>query len=64
MIDYQTYCRIIQMRRENLRVSQIAEVLGLDERTVIRWLEEKNYHQRKTVFRESKRDPYKPQIIR
>jgi transposase len=64
MIDYQTYCKIIQMRRENLRVSQIASALAIDERTVIRWLEEKNYHQRKTVLRQSKLDPHKPQIIR
>ena len=64
MIDYQTYSRIIQMHQENLRVSQIAQTLGIDERTVTHWLEEKNYHQRKTVFRKSKLDPYKPQIIR
>jgi transposase len=64
MIDYQTYCKIVQMREENLRVSQIAQELGLDDRTVTRWLEEKNYHQRKLSFRESKLDLYKPQIIK
>lgn len=64
MIDYSTYCKIIQMREENLRASQIAQALGLDDRTVIRWLEEKNYHQRKATPRASKLDPYKPQIVR
>lgn len=64
MIDYSTYCKIIQMREENLRASQIAQALGLDDRTVIHWLEEKNYHQRKATPRASKLDPYKPQIIR
>jgi transposase len=51
------------MHDENLRVSQIAEALGLDERTVLNWIEEGSYRQRKTAKRPSRLDPYKPQIV-
>lgn len=63
MIDYETYCKILRMHDENLRVSQIAEALGLDERTVLNWIEEGSYRQRKTAKRPSRLDPYKPQIV-
>jgi len=63
MIDYETYCKITRMRDENLRVSQIAGNLGLDERTVLHWIEEGCYRQRKTAKRPSHLDPYKPQIV-
>jgi transposase len=64
MIDYETYCKIMRMREERLRVSQIAATLGLDERTVLRWIEEGCFRQRKSAQRQSKLDPYKPQIVR
>jgi transposase len=62
MIDYETYCKILRMREDRLRVSQISATLGLDERTVLRWIEEGCYRQRKTPHRPSKLDAYKPQI--
>ena len=64
MIDYETYCKIGQMHQNHLRVSQVAVLLGLDERTVLHWLEEGSYRQRKAVKRPTKLDPYKPQIVR
>ena len=64
MITYEIYCRVKQMHRDNLRPAQIAAELGLDERTVAYWIEEKNYRQRKPCRSSSKLDPYKPQIIR
>lgn len=63
MIDYETYCKILRMHDDHLRVSQIAEALGLDERTVLNWIEEGSYRQRKTGKRPSRLDPYKPQIV-
>jgi transposase len=64
MINYETYCKIIKMRDEGLRVSQIARILALDDRTVLRWIEEGCYRQRKTAPRSSKLDLYKPLIAR
>ncbi len=64
MITYDTYCRIKQMHRDNLRITQIAAELGLDERTVSYWIKEKNFRQRKQCCTSSKLDSYKPQIIR
>lgn len=64
MIDYETYCKILKMRQDKLRVSQIASQLGLDERTVLHWIKEGGYRQRKGSARCSKLDPYKPQILR
>jgi transposase len=63
MINYETYCRIRKMRQDNLRVSQIAMLLGLDERTVQRWIAEENFHQRADAPRPSKLDPYKGRIV-
>ena len=62
MISYETYCKIKKMHCDKLRSSQIASELGLDERTVGYWLEEKNYRQRKQCRMSSKLDAYKPQI--
>jgi transposase len=64
MVPYDTYCKILQLQQENLRISQIAEVLNIDERTVQKWIDEKCYHQRITTQRASKLDPYKAYIIR
>jgi hypothetical protein len=30
MIDYETYCRLVQMHRDGLRVPQIGATLGLN----------------------------------
>ena len=64
MIDYQTYCRIVQMHQDSLRISQIASTLGIDERTVDHWLEQGCYRRRMPVRRGSKLDAYKPDILR
>ena len=64
MIDYETYCRIKGLHQEGLRVSQIAAVVGHEERTVLRWLKQEHYRQRKAAPLPSKLDPYKPQIAR
>lgn len=64
MITYETYCKIKQMQQDSLRPAQIASNLGLDERTVAHWVNEKNYRQRKTCTPSSKLDPYRALIIR
>jgi transposase len=65
MIDYETYCKIVELHQQHqLKPSQIARMLSLDLRTVLHWLEEGMYRQRKTERRESKLDPYKPLIQR
>lgn len=64
MIDYETYCKIIQMSQEHLRPSQIAKVLAVNKQTVRHWLNEGCYHQRKKIQRVSKLDPFKAKIIR
>lgn len=64
MIDYAMYCKIVQLHQNRLRVSQIAHLLSLDERTVAYWIEEGAYRPRKTAKRASKLDVHKPQILR
>jgi len=63
MIDYETYCRIRQCHEQGLRISQIADKLAMDPRTVHYWLEAGSYHQRKKAERPGKLDAYKPQIL-
>ncbi len=64
MIDYETYCKVIQLHQKNLKPTQIARNLSLDLRTVLHWIEEGAYRPRATPRRTSKLDPYKPQIVR
>ncbi len=65
MIDYETF---IQIRNyfdlDDLNYSQIADALGLDQRTVAKWANEKRYQKRKSSPRKSKLDPYKKDIVR
>jgi len=63
MTDYETYCKIKQMQNQQLRISQIAHSLGIDERTAKYWADQKTYHQRKATRRAGKLDPYKPRIL-
>lgn len=63
MIDYETYCKIIQLQQNHLRPSQIAATLNINEQTVRHWLNEGCYHQKKPATRLSKLDSYKAQII-
>lgn len=65
MIDYETYVQIRNYsERDGLNHSQIADALGLDQRTVARWVNEKRYQPRKSAQRQSKLDPYKNDILR
>lgn len=64
MIDYETYCKIVELhQRHELKPTQIARMLSLDVRTVVRWIEEGAYRQRRTERQTSKLDPYKPRIV-
>jgi len=65
MIDYENFIRIKSLHEEKrLTCSQIAQELGMDERTVRKWLDQKRYVPRKAAPRRSKLDPFKNQIIR
>jgi hypothetical protein len=64
VIDYETYVQIRNyFTRDYLKYSQIANKLGLDQRTVAIWANEQRYRPRKTVMRKSKLDPFKNQVI-
>ena len=64
MIDYETYVQIRNyFTRDHLRYSQIANKLGLDQRTVAIWANEKKYRARKSAQRKSKLDPFKNHIL-
>ena len=65
MIEYETYLQIKRYHEQRgLTAEQIARELNLDGRTVNRWLEEKQFRQRKDTRRSSKLDPFKDTIIR
>ena len=64
MISYEIFCKIRHCRdHDGLNESQIADALALDSRTVKKWLDKKQFHQRKTSVRPSKLDPFKPTIM-
>ena len=64
MIDYETYVKIRNyFTTDGLKYSQIANELGLDQRTVARWVNEKRYQPRKSPPRKSKLDPFKNTIL-
>ena len=65
MIDYQTYARIHYLHeRDGLTVTQIAQTLGLDARTVTHWLAQARYRPRLLSTPSSKLDAHKPTIQR
>lgn len=65
MIDFETYMKIKTYRvHHGLKGPQIARKMGLDIRTVEKWLNAPRFCQRKSSPRPSKLDPYKDQIIR
>jgi transposase len=65
MIDYERYCKIHDYHHQRgLSVTQIARELGLDDRTVARWLAADRFRPRQTTRRPSKLDPFKGQIAR
>jgi transposase len=63
MIDYETFCKIRDyQQQQGLKAQQIARELGLDGRTVARWIDEPRYRPRQSTRRTSKLDPYKTPI--
>jgi len=65
MINYETYCKILDYsQRQGLSNAQIALKLGLDPRTVGKWLNTGAYQLRQSIQRSSKLDPFKSSIIR
>ncbi len=63
MIDYQTFCQLRHLYDEKgLKVSQIAEELQLDAKTVQKWIDQPTYHSRQGTKRPSKLDSFKGQI--
>lgn len=65
MIDYQTYCKIQDYsQQQGLTAAQIARELGLDPRTVGKWIKVNAFIPRQSSARSSKLDPFKTQIVR
>jgi len=65
MIDFKTFLEIKYLRQHRgLKCSQIAKELGLNERTVDKWLKAKTFEPRKSTPRESKLDAFKDDIVR
>ncbi len=63
MIDYETYCQLRDLhQQQGLNIDQIAHTLGLNPRTVTKWIQADRYQPRQTPPRPSKLDPYKAQI--
>jgi transposase len=64
MITFEDFCRIKQMGEEGLGSSQIAGQLGLDRRTISKWIGVKNFKPKAVSRRTSKLDPFKDNIVR
>lgn len=65
MISYETFCKIQDLHRhQGLTVAQIARALGLDPKTVGKWVKAKRYRPRASSRRRSKLDPFKPRVVR
>ena len=62
MIDYEVFCRIKQRQAEGLGASQIAAALGLDERTVRKWMGAERYRPRQGGARARKLDAFGERI--
>jgi transposase len=63
MIDYEQFCQIKGYRNEGLKAGQIADKLGLDSRTVAKWMDMPRFQPRLPGLQTSKLDPYKQQIL-
>jgi len=64
MIDYQTFEKIRLLHdHQKLKVSQIAQELHLDPKTVEKWVEQPRYLPRQGSKGPSKLDPFKGQIV-
>jgi transposase len=65
MIDYELFCKIKHLKEhKKLTLTQIANELALDARTVAKWLEYDSFQPRKATSRPSKLDPFKNNIVR
>jgi len=64
MINYEMFCKIHDYSQQHgLTVTQIARKIGLDPKTVAKWLKAKAFTPRQSSARSSKLDPYKTQIM-
>ncbi|MFZ4802359.1 MAG: IS21 family transposase [Chlorobium sp.] len=64
MIDYETFMQIKTCHDEKrLNCPQIAQKLGIDERTVQKWLNQNRYTPRQSSRKNSKLDPFKAYIV-
>ena len=66
MIDYETFAKIHDCRdRQGLTATQIARALGLNRKTVAKWLARPRFApQQRCQPRSSVLDPFKPRIVR
>lgn len=65
MINYQTYCKIQDYsQQQGLTAAQIARELGLDPRTVGKWIKVTSFTARQSSSRRSKLDPFKTLVLR
>ena len=65
MIDFETFVRIKHLHEQKgLKAAQIARLLALDERTVRRKINAKQFLPRKPVQRPSKLDPFKETVVK
>jgi transposase len=65
MIDYPRFCQIKHLHdHQGLNVSQIAQEVALDRRTVAYWLAQAHFRPRKPRSPTSKLDPFKPELVR
>jgi transposase len=63
VIDYETFCKVRDLHdRDGLKCSQIAEKLGMDSRTVQKWLDEKSYRSRVSRPQNTIITPFKQEI--
>jgi hypothetical protein len=65
MIKFEMFARIKSYHQQKgLKPAQIARELGLDPRTVAKWIQQNHFRPRAPVQRASKLDPYKAAIVR
>jgi transposase len=64
MIEYTTWCEIRRLAESGLSVPRIAEAMGLNPKTVLKWSRSETFRPRAAPARASKLDPYKPVILR
>jgi transposase len=65
VIDYETYAKIHDCRdRQGLTITQIARTLGVNRKTVTKWLARSRYAPQQRHPRSSILDPFRPRITR